>query len=126
MATVKARMTADGAVVLHQPDGAKIEAPPRTDWSAVDATAETDIARHAAEDNDDAMHDAAAYAVRVRGKLGLSQSAFARTLNVSVATVRNWEQGRRYPEGPARTLLRLIDRAPDAVLHALAEKRWTP
>ena len=55
----------------------------------------------------------------VRAKLRLSQEDFAATFGVSVATVRNWEQGRRRPEGPARVLLAVIDRAPAAVMGAL-------
>ena len=56
----------------------------------------------------------------VRVKLGLSQSSFASIFQVSVGTVRNWEQGRRRPEGPARALLRVIEREPEAVKRALA------
>lgn len=43
----------------------------------------------------------------IREGLGLSQAGFAGYLDVSVATVRNWEQGRRRPQGPARRLLEL-------------------
>ena len=56
-----------------------------------------------------------------RRKLGLSQDDFARSFGVSAATVRNWEQGRRRPEGAARVLLAVIDRDPEAVRRALAE-----
>ncbi len=59
----------------------------------------------------------------VRGKLGLSQQTFARAFGVSAKTVQNWEQGRRKPEGPARVLLRVIERHPEAVLEALAPGR---
>jgi putative transcriptional regulator len=55
----------------------------------------------------------------MRGKLGLSQEDFAAAFGVSVATVRNWEQGRRQPHGPARVLLAVIDKAPGTVLEAL-------
>ena len=55
----------------------------------------------------------------VRKKLGLSQDRFARAFGVSAATVRNWEQGRRHPVGPAKVLLRVIDKEPEAVLRAL-------
>ncbi len=55
----------------------------------------------------------------VRKKLGLSQDRFARAFGVSAATIRNWEQGRRHPEGPAKVLLRVIDKEPEAVLRAL-------
>jgi putative transcriptional regulator len=54
-----------------------------------------------------------------RRKLGISQGDFARAFGVSVATVRNWEQGRRHPHGPARVLLAVIQRSPGAVLGAV-------
>jgi len=56
----------------------------------------------------------------VRAKLGMSQHRFAARFGVSISTVRNWEQGRRQPEGPARVLLTIIDREPEAVERALA------
>ncbi len=55
----------------------------------------------------------------LRLKLGLSQEDFAAAFGVSVGTVRNWEQGRRQPDGPARVLLAVIDKAPGAVLDVL-------
>ncbi len=48
----------------------------------------------------------------VRRRTGLSQAAFSRRIGVSPATLRNWEQGRRAPEGPARVLLSLLARNP--------------
>lgn len=45
--------------------------------------------------------------VKVRGKLGMSQSRFAAVLGISADTLQNWEQGRRSPTGPARVLLRI-------------------
>ena len=59
----------------------------------------------------------------VRGKLGLSQDDFVAAFGVSVGTVRNWEQGRRRPEGPARVLLTVIDKAPRTVMDALGVGR---
>ena len=56
----------------------------------------------------------------VRRGLGKSQSEFARMIGVSVATLQNWEQGRRRPEGPARALLRVAAVNPAAVAEALA------
>jgi putative transcriptional regulator len=55
----------------------------------------------------------------IRRKLGLSQSQFARMIGVSVATLQNWEQGRRRPEGPARALLKVAAENPKAVFAAL-------
>ena len=56
----------------------------------------------------------------IRKKLGLSQEQFAQLMGVSVATLRNWEQGRREPHGPARSLLMIASREPAAVLKALS------
>lgn len=56
----------------------------------------------------------------IREKLDMSQSEFALMIGVSVATLRNWEQGRRSPEGPARALLKIAAENPEAVLHALS------
>jgi putative transcriptional regulator len=55
----------------------------------------------------------------IRNRLGKSQSEFALLIGVSVATLQNWEQGRRKPEGPAQALLRIADRNPGAVADAL-------
>ena len=59
----------------------------------------------------------------IRERLGLSQEAFAARFLLSLRTVQEWEQQRRVPEGPARVLLRVIEREPEAVARALA---WAP
>jgi len=56
----------------------------------------------------------------LRESLHKSQSEFARMIGVSLATLQNWEQGRRKPVGPAQALLRVVQLQPDAVLKALA------
>ncbi len=56
---------------------------------------------------------------KVRQRLGMSQGQFAAQFGISPATLRNWEHGRRQPEGPARVLLNIIEREPDAVQRAL-------
>ena len=91
----------------------------RVDYARLDATTEADIQRHMAEDDADAMKDAAAYAKRVRRRFGMTQAVFAFRIGVPVNTVRNWEQGKRFPTGPAKALLRVLDRAPEAALAAL-------
>ena len=55
----------------------------------------------------------------VRRRLGLSQIAFAAKFGFQPATLRNWEQGRTRPDGPARVLLAVIARHPKAVEDAL-------
>jgi putative transcriptional regulator len=61
----------------------------------------------------------------VRAKLRVSQSEFALMIGVSVATLRNWEQGRRTPDGPALALLRVAAHNPNAVAAALHGKAKT-
>jgi len=56
----------------------------------------------------------------IRTKLNLTQEEFASRFGVSLGTLRNWEQGVRLPEGPARQLLKVIAREPEAVARALA------
>ena len=56
---------------------------------------------------------------KLRSKLGLTQSQFAAKFGFQPATLRNWEQGRTRPDGPARVLLTVIARHPDAVEDAL-------
>ena len=56
----------------------------------------------------------------IRLKLGKSQAEFALMIGVSVATLKNWEQGRRTPEGPARALLKVAAKNPKAVAEALS------
>ena len=55
----------------------------------------------------------------VRRRLGLSQSEFAAKFGFQPATLKNWEQGRTRPDGPARVLLTVIARHPEAIEDAL-------
>ena len=57
----------------------------------------------------------------VRKRLQRSQSEFALMIGVSVATLQNWEQGRRRPDGPARALLKVASENPEAVEKALRD-----
>ena len=105
----------------------------RVNRARLAATDEDEIARHAAEDGtgtDDIDFHAALADGRLRGsdpldvatiraKTGLSQDRFARAFHISPHTLRNWEQGRRVPEGPARALLMAISRDPETMMRAL-------
>jgi putative transcriptional regulator len=95
-AMMRVRLKADGRIVEVMPDGAE-----RT-------------ADHS---------DPAAFVRQVRARCGLTQAAFAEKIEVPIETVRNWEQGKRHPRGPARALLKLIDNAPDAAFAALGGRR---
>ncbi len=57
----------------------------------------------------------------LRRRVCLTQLEFASRLGVPVETIRNWEQGKRMPRGPARALLAVIAHAPDTVFSALAK-----
>lgn len=58
----------------------------------------------------------------IRRKLKKSQDEFALMIGVSVATLRNWEQGRRQPHGPARALLKVAAENPKAIEKALGRR----
>jgi putative transcriptional regulator len=71
------------------------------------------------EDEMAALADAGDYARQIRRRLGLTQVQLATKLDVPIDTLRNWEQGKRYPTGPAKALLKILDRAPEAAMAAL-------
>ncbi len=106
------RVTIDPAVPASLASG-------RIAPARVDATTEDDIARQAAADEAEAMQDAAKFARRVRKRLGLSQAEFSERIDVPLETIRNWEQGKRCPTGAAKSLLKVLDKAPEAALAAL-------
>jgi len=58
---------------------------------------------------------------RTRSLTKLSQAKFAKVIDVEIGTLQNWEQGRRNPTGPARALLRAIEKDPQHVLAALID-----
>ena len=106
------RVKIDPTVLATLPKG-------RIDKSRLDATTEQDIARQKMADDAESMQDAARFVRRVRKRLGLTQSEFSRRIDVSLDTIRNWEQGKRRPTGAAKALLKVLDRAPEVALSAL-------
>lgn len=100
------------------------------DWAALDALSDEEIEAQIAA-NPDAAPDVSDWPSErailmepinvkaIRAKLDMSQEQFARTFGLNVAALRDWEQQRRAPRGPARTLLQIIDREPAAVRRAL-------
>ena len=112
MGLVSVRLMPDGRLVRER-DGVIETLVPRVDLARVDRATDAEIAAHEAEDEAEGRPAAAAYARRVRRRTGLTQAAFAARIGVPLDTVRNWEQGKRSPAGPARALLRVLDRAPD-------------
>ena len=91
----------------------------RINAARLDATTKNELAAQQASDDSAAMQDAAKYARRIRQRLGLTQQELSQRIDVSLETIRNWEQGKRSPTGAAKALLRVLDRAPEAALGAL-------
>jgi putative transcriptional regulator len=112
---LRVRLKADGRLVEILPDGSERDI--ATDPRSI-ATAAHTAARAANGRADDAT-----YARNVRSRTGLTQTAFAARIGVPVETVRNWEQGKRSPRGPARALLKVLEEAPDAAFAVLAKAR---
>ena len=102
---MRVRLKADGRIVEILPDGSEREIA-----SAV-------VGRENADSRD------AAYAKGVRAGTKLTQAEFAARIGVPIETVRNWEQGKRSPRGPARALLKLIEKAPDVAFEVLGAAR---
>jgi putative transcriptional regulator len=107
----------------------------KVDWKRVAATTDEEIDEQIASDPDAppvftdvelararrVVPPPASDDVRaIRQRLGLSQEQFAARYGFSVETIRNYEQGHRKPQGPARVLLKVIATEPDAVTRALA------
>jgi putative transcriptional regulator len=115
MTKVRATIVPDGTL-RAVPGGKRLQG--RLNAARVDGTTEAEISRQSAADDMKARKSAAAYAHHVRRQTGLSQAAFAECIGVPIDT-RNWEQGKRLPAGPAKALLKVIHRAPEAALAAL-------
>ena len=109
----------------------------RVDHAKLAAVTEEDIERWKAEDDAEAgclrgrrtcpRTSRVEYPVKaIRERLGVTQEEFARMFRVSVGTLRGWEQRRRHPHGAALTLLRVIDREPEAVRRALRDREAAP
>jgi putative transcriptional regulator len=110
---MRVRLKADGRIVEVLPDGSERALPSQLDPSGATPIGTAKISANGAPPD-------AAYARGVRARTKLTQAEFAARIGVPIETVRNWEQGKRSPRGPARALLKVIDKAPDvafAVLH---------
>lgn len=110
---MRVRLKADGRIVEILPDGSERALPSQRDPGVATPVDTVAISTNGA------LPDAA-YARGVRARTKLTQAEFAARIGVPIETVRNWEQGKRSPRGPARALLKVIDKVPDvafAVLH---------
>ena len=112
---LRVRLKADGRIVEILPDGSEQPLPRRladVAWQMRGGPAGAATARNAARAD-------AAYARSVRARTKLTQAEFAARIGVPLETVRNWEQGKRSPRGPARALLKLIEKVPDIAFAVL-------
>ena len=91
----------------------------RVNRRLLDASTEHDLTLQQQMDDAQAMLDTARFARRVRKRLGLTQLEFSHRIDVSLDTIRNWEQGKRCPTGAAKALLKVLDKAPESALLAL-------
>jgi putative transcriptional regulator len=114
---MRVRLKADGRLVEILPDGSERalsqSAPgviPRIDAPSIHP------------DRPREVRSEASYARSIRSAARLTQAEFAARIGVPIETVRNWEQGKRSPRGPARALLKLIDQAPDVAFQVLGRK----
>jgi putative transcriptional regulator len=108
---MRVRLKADGRIVEILPDGTERD---------LTGTATRAVGAGASSEPGDA-----AYARGVRAQTKLTQAEFASRIGVPIETVRNWEQGKRSPRGPARALLKLLEKAPDVAFAVLGAPKTT-
>jgi putative transcriptional regulator len=118
--------------VEHNPGDPPIQT--GTDWAAVDALTEEQLHANALSDpdsqpippgTDEELAKIGLHRIpnvkKLRDRLGLTQEAFAATYRIPIGTLRDWEQGRKLPDAPARAYLTVISRSPEAVADLLGE-----
>ena len=131
---VRAQRLPDGTVVQVLPDGSTQPFEVRTDWARLEAMTEEEIEANALSDPDNppltdeelARMRPVPNPRRIRERLKLTQEQFATRFEVPLGTLRDWEQGVSYPDSAAKTLLRVIDKDPEAVINALARTYLPP
>jgi putative transcriptional regulator len=124
-AMMRVRLKADGRIVEILADGTEraIAGAATSDAATSGATMSAADVAHAKPGG---QGSDAVYAKGIRARFKLTQAEFAARIGVPIETVRNWEQGKRSPRGPARALLKMIDQAPQvafAVLNTAKSER---
>jgi putative transcriptional regulator len=114
-AIMRVRLKADGRIVEILADGTE-----RAIAGTAAAGAGDVINPRAGGQGRDAV-----YAKGIRARAKLTQAEFAARIGVPIETVRNWEQGKRSPRGPARALLKVIDQAPQVAFAVLDTAKKT-
>jgi putative transcriptional regulator len=120
----------DMVVVSHNPGDPPIKTD--TDWAAIDALTDEQLHAAALSDpdsqpfplgTDEELARLGLHRIpnvkKLRERLGLTQEVFAATYRIPIGTLRDWEQGRKLPDAPARAYLTVISRDPAAVANML-------
>ncbi len=119
-AMMRVRLKADGRIVEILADGTERAIAGAATTDAAMSTADASHSRPGGQGTD------AVYAKGIRARSKLTQAEFAARIGVPIETVRNWEQGKRSPRGPARALLKVIDQAPQVAFAVLNTARPEP
>jgi putative transcriptional regulator len=133
---VTVRKLSDGTLLQVMPDGSTrpYVSSTKTDWARLQAMTEEEIEANALSDPDNPPLTAEELARmrrvpdprRIRERLKLTQEQFAEKFEIPLGTLRDWEQGVSLPDRAARTLLRVIEQDPEAVINALARTYLLP
>ena len=117
-----------GAITTYRPDRKRPRRLTKAEAAQLDSRTDEELTTAAESDPDNLpLDDRTLVRLRrpldvkaIRKGLKLTQQQFAQEFGLELRTVQDWEQGRVLPTGAARTLLRIIERDPDAVRRALA------
>ena len=128
--TTRARRGSDGQLEQILPDGSTRRFVGKTDWARFDAMTDEEAYQNALDDPDNppltperlARMRRVPNPRRLRQRLDLTQEEFARTFQIALGTLRDWEQGVRMPDSTAAAYLRVIQKNPDAVIEALHDR----
>jgi putative transcriptional regulator len=131
---VRVRRLRDGTVVEELPDGTTRPIEDRTDWARLEAMTEEEIEASALADPDNPpltieelnRMRPVPNPRRIRERLGLTQEQFAERFEIPLDTLRDWERRIAFVDRSAWTLLRVIDKDPEAVVNALAKTYLPP
>jgi len=126
--TVRVRKNDEGIFVQVMPDGSTRSITGDTDWERLRNMTEEEIEANALSDPDNPpISDEELKRFRrvpnlqhIRTDLNLTQEEFSEKFQIPLGTLRDWEQGKKWPDSAARVLLRVIEKEPEAVIRALA------
>jgi putative transcriptional regulator len=124
-AIMRVRLKADGRIVEILADGTERAMASAAASGAASAAASFVGAGGASGAQVGGQGRDAVYAKGIRARAKLTQAEFAARIGVPIETVRNWEQGKRSPRGPARALLKVIDQAPQVAFAVLDTAKKT-